>query len=301
MSQVPRAMRRSRHPELWLLFTAALWGGSYAACKDAMGSISPLLLVCARFAMAAVVLSVLAPGGLRRLSRRDLLGGCALGVILCGSMFLQNAAVALTSTSKAGFLIGLTVIIAPFLQFLRGRAKVGRWQGFGAVLALVGLYGLCNPAGGDFNMGDGLMVLGAVLLSVHLIAVDHFASSNAVGLTIVQFASAGILSGIGALTLETVRLEGTATLAVSLVYLVVFATLVAFFLQLRYQPETTPTRAAVVLCAEPVVAAAVGVAWMDEPVTAGVVIGGTLILAGILVSERHASDLGTAAVPDPLH
>ena len=294
MPQTPRPPRRPRHPEAWLLVTAALWGGSYAACKDAMQSMSPLILVAARFGMAAILLALAAPRGVVRLTRRELFGGGVLGLILGGSMLLQNAAVALTSTSKAGFIIGLTVILAPFLQFLRGKGRMSRSQTVGALLALVGIYLLSDPAGGQVNLGDALMFLGAVLLSVHLLAVDHFASRNAIGLTIVQFATAALLAGAAAPALETVRLEATPALGLSLAYLVVFATLIAFVVQLRFQPETTPTRAAVVLCLEPVVAAAIGVGVLGEPLGVGVLVGGALILAGILVSEWRAAPARSA-------
>jgi drug/metabolite transporter (DMT)-like permease len=65
----------------------------------------------------------------------------------------------------------------------------------------------------------------------------------------------------------------------------VFATLVALFVQVKYQKDTTPTRAAVIFSVEPVFAAVMAYLFANEVLGVSGILGGGLIVAGMLISE----------------
>jgi drug/metabolite transporter (DMT)-like permease len=67
-------------------------------------------------------------------------------------------------------------------------------------------------------------------------------------------------------------------------YLVVFATLATTFTQIRYQRDTTPTRAAIIFTVEPVWAAILGYLMLGERLGLSGLLGGGLIVAGIFIS-----------------
>jgi drug/metabolite transporter (DMT)-like permease len=71
----------------------------------------------------------------------------------------------------------------------------------------------------------------------------------------------------------------------ALLYLTVFATVIAITVQVRYQKDTTPTRSAVIFSIEPVLAAGFAYLLLGEVLGPMGLVGGGLIVAGVLVSE----------------
>lgn len=84
---------------------------------------------------------------------------------------------------------------------------------------------------------------------------------------------------------EHTWIELDPTLLWWLLYLTVAATVVAIYVQTKYQKETTPTRAAVIFSVEPVIAAVFAYFVLGEVLGLPGILGGGLIVAGVLVSE----------------
>ncbi len=70
-----------------------------------------------------------------------------------------------------------------------------------------------------------------------------------------------------------------------LVYLTIFATVIAVSVQVRFQKDTTPTRSAVIFSIEPVLAAGFAYLLLGELLGPLGLFGGGLIMVGVLVSE----------------
>ena len=66
---------------------------------------------------------------------------------------------------------------------------------------------------------------------------------------------------------------------------VVFSTLMTFGLMFRYQPQTTPTRAALVYLTEPLFATAYAWIAADRAIDTGAILGAVLIIMGNVVAE----------------
>jgi drug/metabolite transporter (DMT)-like permease len=69
----------------------------------------------------------------------------------------------------------------------------------------------------------------------------------------------------------------------------VICTAVAFVAFLELIKEIGPTRATVITYVNPAVAAAAGVAFLDETFTAGMALGFALVLAGSVLATRPAA------------
>ncbi|TLY28999.1 MAG: DMT family transporter, partial [Ignavibacteria bacterium] len=63
------------------------------------------------------------------------------------------------------------------------------------------------------------------------------------------------------------------------------ATVIAMWVQNRYQGDTSPTRAAVIFAVEPVIAALFAYFVRGELIGFAGIVGGALIVGGLLVSE----------------
>jgi drug/metabolite transporter (DMT)-like permease len=74
----------------------------------------------------------------------------------------------------------------------------------------------------------------------------------------------------------------------------VFATAIAFSIQLRAQRYTTPSHAAIIFTLEPVFAVITSYLVSGERLNGRSLVGGVCVLAGILIAEL----LGPAAAPE---
>jgi drug/metabolite transporter (DMT)-like permease len=110
-----------------------------------------------------------------------------------------------------------------------------------------------------------------------------------VHLTIAQFVVCAVLGLLSSFLFESVRFHPTAGAYGVLMYLIIFATVVALYVQTRYQKDTTPTRSAVIFSIEPVLAAGFAYVLLGEVLGVAGMVGGALIVGGVLVSELSPS------------
>src|SRR4051812_12711751 len=126
-------------PVLALLVVTAVWGLTFVQVKDAVAVYPLFLFLAVRFAIACGVLAPLALPRLRRLDRRALLGGLAIGVFLAAGYAFQTVGLDRTTVSAAGFITGLYVPLTPLCALLLFRTRATRVAWVGAAVATAGL------------------------------------------------------------------------------------------------------------------------------------------------------------------
>ena len=126
----------------------------------------------------------------------------------------------------------------------------------------------------------------ALCFAVYVVYLDYASGEpDKLQLTLVQFIACGVLGFVSAPLFEEIRVGWSATYLYSLLYLTIMATVVAMWVQNRYQGDTTPTRAAVVFSMEPVIAGIFAYFVRGEVIGAVGLLGGGTILVGLAVSE----------------
>ena len=156
----------------------------------------------------------------------------------------------------------------------------------GVGLVIIGLYLLTSPQGSEFNRGDVLTLICALIFALYIVYLDIFTKlSNVSILTFLQMLVAALVSGVWAFGMGSLHLRWTPGLLISLAYLSILATVVTLSIQTIYQKETTPTRAAIIFSLEPVFSAIAAYFFADERIGIAGVFGGGIILAGLLISE----------------
>ena len=215
-----------------------------------------------------------------------------LGLLLYVGFAVQTVGQTYTTASKSAFFTGLLVVLTPIVHYIvqhvfhlpRRTLKVGNI--LGVLFAATGLYLLTSPSGSNFNIGDGLTIICAVMFACYIVYLD-FASNepDKLQLTFVQFILCGGLGLVSALLFENMRFVPTPGTIASLLYLTIFATIIAMWVQNRYQGDTTPTRAAVIFSMEPVIAATFAYFVRDEIIGTIGVVGAAGIVLGVLFSE----------------
>ncbi|MCU0452323.1 MAG: DMT family transporter [Bacteroidetes bacterium] len=272
--------------ELILLSITFIWGSTFIVTKDLLSSVSPFAYIGLRFALATLLFGLVRPSSVRGWDRASIRDGVVLGSLLFAGFGLQTVGLQTTTASKSAFITGMMVVFTPLWQVTIERRwpKLGTW--IGVALVSVGLYYLTSPAGSGFVLGDLLTLGCALLFGLYIVLVDVFSKRTDVAhLTMAQFVVAAFGGGIAALTSEQVVLRWSGAMALEIVYLAIFATVIALWLQTTYQRFTTPARSAVIFSLEPVIAAVLAYLVVGERLGALGVLGGGLILVGLLVSE----------------
>jgi len=288
------ATRRPLLPELALVGATIAFGSTFKIVQDALDDLTPVGFILLRFGVGTVVLLPIALrfGWRRRdvdvpgeTARSFAVAGLLLGAVAFGGYWLQNLGLQRTTTSSSAFITGLFVVFTPIVETVAGRNAPTRSVLAAVATAAVGLFLL---TGARFSLGPGeLYTLGCAACFgawIYLggIYVNRF---DAVALTTVQMGAIFVFAVPAVLAGGIGRIDGQALFAV--LFTGVVCSGVAFTLQLWGQRRIEPTRAAVILLFEPVVAGFVGFA-IGERLGVKGYLGASVILASILVAESRS-------------
>ncbi|GIP22559.1 DMT family transporter [Paenibacillus sp. J22TS3] len=291
-------LKRSQWADLSLLLVAFMWGCTFLIVQSAVGALPPLAFNAVRFIGAAVLLVLITLVFYRKQWRQTswkmLLHGSILGIFLFGGYAFQTIGLLYTTTSNAGFITGLSVVIVPFLAALLLKQRLSRISLISALLAAAGLYLLTFSGGGfTLNRGDSLVLLCAFAFALHISFTGIYAPRYpALPLAAVQMAVTGLLSLVFSLFTENLgplsQLSDTIMQPEVLIALLVSigpTSAFAFWIQTVSQQHTTPSRVAVIFATEPVFAALTGVLFAGEHLGWSAVLGCVCILTGMVASE----------------
>lgn len=275
--------------DLTLGLVALIWGSTFVVVQNALEAVGPLTFVAFRFVLATGVLVGLFHRRLRRLAWRELLAGGLIGVWLTGGYLFQTIGLQTTTTAKAGFITGLSVVIVPVLATALLRQPPGRHAILGIVAATVGLGALTLNRDLSVQTGDLWVLACALMFALHIVSVARFSPHHdAIPLSVVQIGTVAVLgSGLAAaFEVPSVRLPAATWGAIA--FTGVVATALVFSLQVYVQRFTTPTHTALLFSLEPVFAAFFGWWWAGETLGPKELIGCGLILAGMVIAEVGA-------------
>ncbi|MFG2474765.1 DMT family transporter [Streptomyces fagopyri] len=290
------APRRAWLTDLPLLVVAAVWGASYLAAKDVTTAHTVIAVLVLRFAVALPVLVVAGWRSLRALSAAQWRGAATLGLILSGIFLLETYGVVHTSATNAGLVISLTMIFTPLAEAAVTRVRPSRPFLAAAGISVLGVV-LLTQSGGFTrpSPGDLLMLLAAVARTVHVLVMSRSKAvrgADALPLTTVQLGTAvvvfALLSTGGGTTPRGAAAGFGAREWAGLLFLAVFCTLFAFFVQMWAVRRTSPSRVGLLLGTEPLWAAAAGIALGGERLGAAGLLGGALVIAGTVWGRRAA-------------
>lgn len=278
----------------WILFGAmsVIWGVPYLLIKVAVDGVSAPVVVFSRTALAAVVLVPIAirRGVLRPALRRwrPLLAFTTLE--MAGPWLLLTDAERHMPSSLAGLLVAVVPLVAAVASLVLGDRTV---------LAPSRLAGLAaGVVGVGFVVGFGADGVTAwpvveVLLVVVGYAIAPFIAAHALaGVPTLGVVAASLaIVALGYLPVAVLtRPDGVppADSLWALLGLAVICTALAFVVFLALIAEVGPVRATLFTFVNPAIAVALGVIVLDEQITAGLVLGFPVVLAGCWLAARPA-------------
>ncbi len=278
--------KQRRKAEAVLIIITLIWGGTFVVIKGALDDASPLFFVGVRFAIAVIILTPFMLTRLRGFTKPVIKSGIILGAIMFMGFSTQTMGLEYTTASKSGFITGMAVVFTPLLQTLIEKRMPRGGNLLGVVLVVIGLYLLTSPAGASFNIGDALTLACAFFFALYIVYIDIYSKKfSIIHLVYLQLCTVMFLSFIFAGGFETIRFNLTGNLIFALAYTALLASLINTYLQTQYQRYSTPTRAAIIFTLEPVFAAVLAFIILHEILGVQGVIGGTIIVAGLIISE----------------
>ncbi len=286
---------------LLYVVTVLIWGSSWLAIKYQLGSVDPMVSVAYRFLLASAIswLYCRFSGRLMRYSLRD-----------HGFMFLQGASLfalnywlfylsELTLTSGLAAVIFSTIVVMNMMNgvlFLKNRLELRVVLGAG--IGLFGIIVVFWPEVTDFESGsENLFAVSLAVLATLLASLGNIASARnqRKGIPVVQANTFGMTYGallmlvLSGATGREFTFEVTLPYVSSLVFLSVFASIIAFWTYLTLLGRVGVERAAYATLIFPLVALGFSTVFEDYQWTASAGIGILLILAGnLLILKRSA-------------
>ena len=280
---------RQMRANILLLIAATIWGTAFVGQSVSMLYIGPFLFGGARFALGAFVLIIPAFLLKRKVNHATtgqmLKAGFIVGLVLFVAASLQQAGIQYTTIGKAGFITCLYIVFVPLIGIFLNH-KVGKSVWLGCAVAVVGLYLLSIKGDLSISYGDFLMLLGAVVWSVHILVIDHYVKHvDAIQLSCLQFAVCAGCSLLAALFYEPITAVGLNGALPAIIYTGVVSVGFAYTLQVIGQKDAKPAHAAIILSLETVVAALSGWLVLGEYLNEREIIGCALMLVGMLISQ----------------
>jgi drug/metabolite transporter (DMT)-like permease len=271
---------------LGLLTTAMIWGSTFPAGKYALEFMSPFYLMAFRFFIAFAVMAVIFRKDIFSVKLKDLKGGVIAGLFLGLGYASQIYGLQFTSAGKQSFLAGAYVIVVPFITWIVFKKSPSIKAYIGAVICFWGIGMITLTESLTIGLGDSITLLSSGLYGGHIVVTGYYAQKqNAAVFTATQFAVGGALALTFALIFSpapTLAFNGG---LLAVVYLAVFGSFVAYYLQTVCQKYVKPSVTSLILSMEAVFGCLLSLVLLGDVFTVKMAIGAVAMLASIWISE----------------
>ena len=267
---------------LLLVAVTAVWGWTFVVVQDAISVYGVLPFLAVRFVLAG---AALAPIYAAKLTRRSLIVGGGIGVVLAAGYLFQTTGLLFTTPTNSGLITGLFVVFAPLADRLLFGARASRQVILAVVLSMVGMVLLAGGGPEGANWGDLLTLLCAAALGLHIALLSRYAAFHDAGaLTLAQILAMALLFMVVWPFFDSVSLPPP-EVWVALLVTGLLASAGAFLVQTTVQQRIPAARTAIILTMEPVFAALFGYWLAGDRLVAVQILGAILILSALVIGE----------------
>ena len=281
------------------LFSAILctiiWGTTFIAQDTGMDEIGPFTFNSVRFFVGFLAIIPLAllfelkkfKSELKIKSKTFLLLSFLIGVSLFLGSALQQVALLYTDVANAAFFTIFYVPMVPIIIFLFKKKSI-HWSVWPSViLCLIGGYLLTNFYDSTVRLGDGLVLMGALFWSTHIIFTGMIITKYNLPLTIgaIQTLIVSFFSFIVGSLYEEFIFDKIIKEIDSILYAGILSGGFAFVLQIYAQRNITPAPAAIIFSLEGVFATITAWFLLNQVLGVNNLLGCFFILCGVLLSQ----------------
>ncbi|HEB84530.1 MAG TPA: DMT family transporter [Bacteroidetes bacterium] len=308
---------RRRFATVMLVLLTVVWGMTFPATKSALADTEPMHFLALRFLFALALLlpytllqrrrprsipvgritgAGAAPGektAARPVMSSPWVRGGLVGLLLGLGFALQVLGLRWTTASRSGFFTGLLVVLVPPLAALLRTSHAPRLTWLALAPATLGIYLIADPEAGGLNLGDWLTIGCAVVFALQMVTLEALAWGRRETLILTTAQVIVVAGGALAWSLlagKPLHLTPTGWLAVA--YTALFGTVLAVWMQTRFQPEVPAGHAALVFTLEPVFAGLFAWLLLGEGWTLRGLVGAGFILASMTLSSLAVARRG---------
>lgn len=289
------AVTRGHSTKVLLAFAAVyvIWGSTYLGIRFAVETIPPFLMAGVRFLIAGGLLyGWLRARGAPAPSVTQWRAAAIIGALLIG---VGNGAVSWAEQTVPSGLTALIIALTPLwfvsIEWFQNAIRPTREVVIGLALGFIGMIVLIDPAritdSGHFDpIGTIVIIIGTIAWaagSMYSRTAEH-PSRPMLGTAMQMLTGGALLLLVSAFSGEMWSFDISTVSAVSfasLLYLIVFGSLIAFTSYIWLLKESTPARVSTYAYVNPVIAVFIGWLLAGELLNARIGIAAAIIVAGV--------------------
>ncbi|MEJ2121213.1 MAG: DMT family transporter [Alphaproteobacteria bacterium] len=275
-----------------------IWGGNFVVGRWANLDVPPIALSFWRHVLAAAIVLPVVAGALRREwpEIRKRLGAVTVMALffVAGNTFVYFSILHTTVVNAALINSGVPVAAA-FFSWLLLRDLVNRWQMLGIVICFFGIALVVTKADLglllrlQFGWGDIFMLAAITCWALYMVLLKRARLAISPWVVLFVVTLAGVIWLVPAYAAEIASGQGMAwtwRTAISLLYVGLFSTIIAWACWNAGTLRIGPNRASAFMCLHPVFGSALGMIFFGESIRGFHIAGTVLVLIGVVLVSR---------------
>ena len=279
---------------LYLFVATLLVAMGWIASKVVVQSMAGEMFIASRFILASLILVPFCYKSLLKLTFKQVLSACGVGVFLGLALQVWIYAVSISDgLSEGAFIMSLAMIIAPLTAWLLFQVKPNRAFWVALPLSVSGMMLMSLTDGWKMESSQLLFLLASALLSVHFVMNKRISGKLKPLVSIcLQLFVVGLVGLLYTLYTEPDAVQFSNQLLVWFVISTVAATSVRYLLQTMGQYKVSMETAALLMILEPVWTLLLSISVLGETLEPQKLIGGGVIFLSLItyikLSRRYA-------------
>ncbi|GIU24548.1 DMT family transporter [Shewanella sp. MBTL60-007] len=270
---------------LYLFIATLLAAVGWVASKIVVQSMPGELFIGSRFLLASIVLLPFCYKSLLKLSMRQVLSACGVGVFLGLALQVWIYAVSISdSLSEGAFIMSLAMIIAPLTAWLLFQVKPNHAFWIALPVSTTGMMLLSLTNGWKMESSQLLFLLASALLSVHFV-MNKRVSGNLKPLVSIclQLFVVGLVGLMYSFYTQPHSIGFSSNLIIWFAISTLIATSVRYLLQTMGQYKVSMETAALLMILEPVWTLLLSITMLGETLELQKLIGGGVIFLSLFL------------------
>lgn len=269
-----------------LILVAVFWGGGYTATQIAIDngwSIFSILLF--KNIIATVLASIIAFKTKFWKNKKLLKSGLIAGALFFAGYAFQLTGQIYTTISNTAFITTSGLVFVPIINWIIFK-KRQPWTVVIAFLLEIGAAMVLSFRGSiGFHIGDLLVMIGAIIYSLHIIYIDRKCLEfPPIAFAAVQFFAMAVLSGVGVLVTSS-PFVGESSGFLGILYLALLSGLFCLVSQIWCQKHLSPNEVSIIISQEGLFASIIAVVLYGEELTISLIIGAVIMTIAIFVLQ----------------
>ena len=272
-----------------------IWGTTFIAQDTGMDNIGPFTFNCVRFFVGFLAVTPFVFLFEKKEINQQIKNKThqfsklmiPVGVFLFLGCIFQQVSLLYTDVANSAFFTIFYVLMVPIIVYFLFSEKL-HWSIWPSVLAcVIGGYFLSDIGNATIRFGDSLVLIGALFWALHIIYIGKIIIQFDLPffIALMQNLIVATLSFILVIIFEEFDFSKIKLETIEILYAGILSGGVAFALQLFGQRNISAAPAAIVMSLEGVIAAIAAWIILNQILDLNNIIGCTLILAGVLLSQ----------------